>query len=635
MEFRSNIVVVIAMLVLIAGCTPAVSNPLVLAPSATDDQSATLFQEVDDVIPFEDRLRRKWDSPVIADLDQNGYQDVIITEHGNSLKIFWNEGGTFSGPQRISGGDQHGVAAADYDRDGRIDVIVSQGGGDGANPKKAFQRSISRNRRLSERTMFDYFEKGRGRATKFIDPNQDGILDLYLTGFPLPSQKGGANHLYRNVGDGKFDFVGLLPQAKWLGYRSIITDFNGDADDDILFFGGDNIVAAQGGEGFQFSNVNKTVLSDLANVSDVSNIIEIDYDNDGDFDLFLTRAEAQFDIETYYDREKKRFAFLTFRKKFRFEDMKIEGDLHIENLQMTYPHFDVFVGGNKRKQTFDIERHGNREIRLKPEEAMGWPEGPTDAGFYIGYLGDGIWRFGGESRSRLAAVVNGVISRPASTPQVPLPAKLYENRDGVFVDATERLGIAINEQTTGAVAGDFNNDGFTDLAVLRYGNMATHNEQIVLLNQGGTSFERAANHGIHSRDVGTTGGAIEVFDYDLNGKLDLIYSDERGRWHLLRNMFSQSKESNFVIVTVGDSPNRNRAAMGAELTAKACGQIYKRRVGSGSAAFSQGANNDLHIGLGSCDKISSAIVRWTNGETEAVQFDGLNSRYFVGKNETN
>lgn len=172
----------------LAGCQSiATKNPAVTNMEPNTD---SIFIKAADVSPFEDRLRRKWDSPVIADLDQNGFQDVIITEHGRDLQIFWNEGGKFSAPQKFTGGDLHGVTAADYDRDGSTDLVVAQGGGDGLNPKKPFVRSIDKNRTFGPRKLFDYFEKSRGRATKFFDPNNDGALDLYLTGFPTDVQEG-------------------------------------------------------------------------------------------------------------------------------------------------------------------------------------------------------------------------------------------------------------------------------------------------------------------------------------------------------------------------------------------------------------------------------------------------------------
>jgi tetratricopeptide (TPR) repeat protein len=54
----------------------------------------------------------------------------------------------------------------------------------------------------------------------------------------------------------------------------------------------------------------------------------------------------------------------------------------------------------------------------------------------------------------------------------PFDQRLYQNDGGKFVDATERAGLASNNSSaigTGAMAGDYDNDGKPDLFVLRYG----------------------------------------------------------------------------------------------------------------------------------------------------------------------
>ncbi len=589
---------------------------------------SSMFVEVTDVIPFEQRARRKWDNAVVADLDRDGLQDMIIVEHGHTVRVFWNLGGSFSEPQDIAVGDLHGIAIADFDRDGRMDVLIAQGGGDGANPRRPLRFQVTRDRTFEDGAALDYFEPGRGRAVRSLDADGDGSTDLLVTGFPLATQERGANHLYDNTGGGRFEFVTHLPQAQWMGYRAQITDFNVDHDPDILFYGGADMVTLTGGSGMAFTESTEQVLGDLADTSHVSNVVEIDFDNDGDFDLFLTRAEPQFDLETYHDADGRRFAFLVFRDSFRF-DLEVEGSLSVENLQVTYPHYDVLVGRDRRKLEFGTDRHGGKDFELMPADSEGWPAGTTEGGLYIGYLGDGRWRVGGQAHSRTAAVFGNVTSAPAVEPQAELPARLFENRGGTFVDVTAEAGISINEQTTGAATGDFDNNGWADLAVLRYGDMATASEHIVYLNQGEGRFVRAEDHGIASRRVGTTGGSVEPFDYDLDGALDLIYSNERGNWHLLGN--NVHALGNHVIVSVGDSPGGEASALGALLTVEACGNTYRRRVGATSAAFSQGMNTNLHVGLGACETIDGATVRWTDGEVSDAETPVVNTRVLVGR----
>ncbi|MDQ9090341.1 FG-GAP-like repeat-containing protein [Pseudoalteromonas haloplanktis] len=585
-----------------------------------------MFSEVNDVIPFESLSRRKWDNALLNDFDKDGFLDVLITEHTHAVKIFWNNGeGSFSSPQVVIRGDTHGVAAADYDLDGRVDLIIAQGGGGGTKPRLPVSFQINHDRTIEGGSTFSGFERTRGRAVKLIDSNNNGTLDLVLSAFPLSRQKQGANHLYQNLNGNQFKFIDYLPNAKWLGYKTLVTDFNNDNKDDIVFYGGANMVAVLAQPGLNYRNATNQVFGELKNTSHVSSITEIDYDNDGDNDLLLTRAKHQFERQTFYSHDDKQFAFFARNEQFVLEDLNISGDFEIENLQMAYPHFDVFVGENK--QPLMLTGHGGseRKIKLTPEQARGWPTKLDKKGLYIGYLGEGIWRLGGDINSPAAGVIKRVTKAPKVTDIEPLPVMLLENQHGHFIDATAKLGIDVTEPTTSAVAGDFNNDGWIDLFLLRYGNPAMQNEQLLFLNKQGQSFVAQANHGVISRELGATGGSVEKFDYDNDGDLDLIYSNERGRWHLFKNQLKHDAQHNFVVFNIGYSLNKQAASLGAVLKVNACGQTYQQKVGGSSSPFSISENNRLHIGLGNCTDISSASVRWSNAEQLNIVVKELNN----------
>lgn len=601
-------------------------------PSAS---AAPMFSEAGtNIIPLEPRSRRKWDNAVVADLDQDGREDLLLTEHGLHAIIFWNNGGAFSEPVEVIKNDTHGVAVGDYDQDGRMDLIIYHGGGGGKKPRNPVAFHINRDRSIAGGEEFNEFERSRGRAAKFIDSDSDGLLDLVLSAFPLGTQPEGCNQFFHNAGKGKFEFVTKLPQAKWLGFRTLVTDFNNDGVPDLIFYGGANMVAVRGEKGGGFTDVSKQVFGNLANTSDVTSIAEIDYDNDGNFDLVLTRAEPQFKEETNYNPTNLNFSYYIFASfvddvNYQY-DLKIAGDFRMENLQMAYPDFDVFVGADKHPLEFKVDRHGGKDFVLKLEEAQGFPPELLNNGLYIGYLGDGVWRVAGKTKSSTAGVVHNVNSSLPVAKKKELPALLLENRKGVFVDVTAKLGISIPEQTASVAVGDFDNDGWSDLFIVRDGDPTAPNEQIVLLNQGGKKFVRAEDAGVVSQELGATGGSAEVIDYNEDGNLDVIYSNERGRWHLVTNNGLTAGQNNYVVVKVGSSPSRKATAQGAVLTLKAGGNIYRRVVGATSAAFSMGENNHLHVGLGKCAKVDEAEVRWTDGETQSLRIDAANQSVVAG-----
>ncbi|SDS12941.1 ASPIC and UnbV [Polaribacter sp. KT25b] len=557
---------------------------------------------------------------------------MILIEHSWRVLIFWNNGGAFSKPKVLTKGDLHGVTIADYDFDGLINLIVVQGGGGGSKPRNPLLYQINKDRTIVRGSQIEGLEKMRGRASKLIDNDSNGILDLLITGFPTPEQlKNGANNFHSNDGKGNFTFLNKLPKGDRLSYKTLLTDFNNDTISDFIFYGGKNIIAVKGEKGMTFSEADKNVLGDAAKTIEASSISEIDFDNDGDFDLFITSAAHAFNNIDFYDKENKRFAFFERFKPYTIEKLKIDGNFKIENVQMSYPNFDVFIGKNKQKLDIKNMSKDYKNFSLTQKEAKGFPSETKKNGLYIGYVGNGYWKVHADTKAApTAGVIHNVIEAPELISTEKMHAKLLENRNGIFVDVTTKMGISIPEQTTGATVGDFNNDGFSDLFVVRFGNPASENKQILLMNQKGKSFKNIKNHNIISKELGAVGSQAQTIDYDADGDQDIIYANERGNWHLYTN--NSINNNNFITIKVGNSPNKDTSPQGAILTIKTCNNIYKRVVGATSSPYSQGLNTALHIGLGKCNKIEEAKILWTNGEELAFDINEINTSIFVGKN---
>jgi hypothetical protein len=582
------------------------------------------------IIPLEDRSRRKFDNAVIADLDQDGYLDLLLTDHARRVELFWNNKGTFVKGKPFILGDTHGIAIGDYDQDGLIDILVQPGGGGGEKPSQTVAYQVKRDRTITGGKAFLHFESSRGRAVKFIDINKDGMMDLVTSAFPGGTKLGHAHFLYGANKELAFEFIKYLPTADAFNMRTLVTDFNNDGIADILFYGGDKVLALKGTGNNDFEDVTIQVLGKLSDFDNVSSISEIDIDNDGDLDLFLTRSKEPFKSESDYDAVNKRFFFFDRNRRFMHDSIKVKGDLKIENLQMAFPDMDVYIGANKQLLERKSDKHGSQDFTLTQEEAKGWPTDTSKKGLYIGYIGNGYWRLEGETNSPTSAVLHGVIEKPTTVTLEEMPAMLFENINGVFVDVSAKFGIAVSEQATSSAIGDFNNDGFSDIFVLRYGSPSKETEQIMYLNQNGKKFIRSESHGVTTQELGSTGMGADAFDYDQDGYLDIICGNERGKWHLFTNNLKST--NNYVEVNVGTSPSGKATAMGAVLTFEACNNKYKRVVGATSASYSQSFNTYLHVGLGKCNKVEKATITWTNGEKMTFKIDELNKIYQVGKN---
>ncbi len=121
-------------------------------------------------------------------------------------------------------------------------------------------------------------------------------------------------------------------------------------------------------------------------------------------------------------------------------------------------------------------------------------------------------------------LVQGYPTDPQGKALVPLPAgwkpgnRLFRNNLNPggklsFTDVTESAGLAHADKGMGVAAGDYDNDGYTDLYVTNYDhNILYHN------NGNGTFTDVTASAGVASSPWSTSAAFI---DYDRDGLLDL------------------------------------------------------------------------------------------------------------------
>ena len=98
--------------------------------------------------------------------------------------------------------------------------------------------------------------------------------------------------------------------------------------------------------------------------------------------------------------------------------------------------------------------------------------------------------------------------------------RLYRNnRDGTFVDVTEKAGLAQSGWGQAVCIGDYDNDGYDDLFITYWGRNHLHHN-----NGDGTFSDVTEQAGLVSRDVRWGSGCAFV-DYDRDGRLDLFVAN--------------------------------------------------------------------------------------------------------------
>ncbi|MFZ1320225.1 MAG: FG-GAP-like repeat-containing protein [Ignavibacteria bacterium] len=163
----------------------------------------------------------------------------------------------------------------------------------------------------------------------------------------------------------------------------------------------------------------------------------------------------------------------------------------------------------------------------------------------------------------------------------------------------------------GFTSGDYDNDGLTDLFICNINNLNK-----LYKNNGASMFTKVTNEIISQEGNNSTTSSL--FDYNMDGKLDLIVTNRFGYLYnyLYKNI---GNTGNYITVKLnGCTSNRN--AIGAKITVHTGNMKQYKEVSS-----SWDTQNYLwpHFGIGNYNMIDSLIVEWPSDQiTKYYNFDG-------------
>lgn len=231
-----------------------------------------------------------WSSCMWGDYNNDGLLDIL--ENGNDPEntglqlLFTNKGdGTFANKVIPTLGASHGnVAWGDYNNDGLLDFVIV-----GSNMNGLSSRIF---KQTADHQFVDINAGLKGinwGSAAWGDYDNDGWLDLAMIGNKTA-------YVYKNNGDDKFTetsikLPGLTLCALTWG------DYNGDGWLDLLITGGDSdyktyVYQNNQKGGFEEKKFN------LTGFGFGSSVVWADLDNDGDLDIVMTGATANFPVYT-------------------------------------------------------------------------------------------------------------------------------------------------------------------------------------------------------------------------------------------------------------------------------------------------------------------------------------------------
>lgn len=213
-----------------------------------------------------------------------GQQDFLYQNNGNGT--FTNVAQTV-GMTDASGGN--GAAWGDYDGDGDLDLYVANRIGQ----QDFLYRNNGNGTFTDVATSVGMTDGSHGVGIAWADYDADGDLDLYVAN--------GTTHqdfLYRNNGNGTSftdvaSSVGMADGSYGIGVAW--GDYDGDADlDAMVVNNGQPYFLYQNNGNGTFTEVASSV--GITDVADGNHAAWADYDNDGDLDLFIANATNQQDF---------------------------------------------------------------------------------------------------------------------------------------------------------------------------------------------------------------------------------------------------------------------------------------------------------------------------------------------------
>lgn len=220
-----------------------------------------------------------------ADYNKDGFVDIYVVNHdhaGQLAVLYLNNGdGTFTesavpaGVSVTSSGE--GAVWFDYDKDGNIDLYIANEGGSNALMRNNGDGTFSN---VSDATGAN--DSGLAPITNLLtDFNNDGAMDIYIVNLL------GSNVLLRGDINGNFTVVenaGIGNSGR--GLSGVWGDFNGDGYADLYVINdGANAMYKNNGDG-TFTDV--TAASGTASILRGFGGAIGDYDNDGDFDIYVS-----------------------------------------------------------------------------------------------------------------------------------------------------------------------------------------------------------------------------------------------------------------------------------------------------------------------------------------------------------
>ena len=477
-----------------------------------------------------------------------------------------------------------------------------------------------------------------GAGCAFLDYDNDGWMDIFFVNSgtsdfysPPTSLK---NALYHNNHDGTFtdvtDKAGLSGGRFGMGVA--VADYDGDGWQDLYVTNyGPNVLYHNNGNG-TFTEV--TARAGVVTQGWSTCAVWFDYDNDGKLDLFVS-SFVSFDksqhllcvdktmTQNYYCIPrifKPRPSYLFHNNgNGSFTDVSTESgitaspgksfgvvatDVNNDGL------LDLFVANDTLPNFLFINRGGGKFEEVGLQAAVAYSEaGKPRSGMGVDatdYDGDG-WQ-----DLFVANIDQEFFS-------------LYHNeKDLTFTDEPGEIGPASQLLSGwGLKFFDYDDDGDPDLLLVNghpddliemKASRVKYKEPLLLFENTGTSFKNVSAQSGNVFGKQFSGRGMAVGDFDNDGDLDVLISNNGEAPLLLRN--EGGNRNNWIGLQLVATKS-NPGAVGAIITWQATG-VKRSRLRTAGGSYLSSSDPREVLGLGAASKLESIEIRWPSGTVDKL-----------------